>query len=565
MIVSRSYLQLALATALATTIITTEAATAADATTNANKITPEMLQPDTNGNHRPGAGISEDDPLTHKARKNLVNNFSLEKRNFLVQTPPLPNRNSNDNGDDPGAHPSTTLGTQPHTSTATAGGGGGNGPPCSDGNCNGGGVTKDPVFDDDGPPITWLNVVVAGVLLLVNVFMSHTMGLGISRSLIISALRCVCQLTVMALILREVFLTQNPFYIFGMTIAIGAMAAYEVTFWRNKQRFAGMYFVTFVSILTSTLVVGLIGNAFAMNMRPAYKAHKFIPTMGMLLGNCMVGMSIGISSAITSLKTHRDRIETYLAFGATRWEIARPVVTKALREALMPTINNMSITGLISIPGMMTGQILGGVDVLEASHAQEIILFLITASTAMGTFMSVISTVYVVLDNNPRLCLERLTANGQEKSSAGGRGAALSNNSSLGSSRSSSSKQLGRLQKSFNKSNEPNLATSNTHSTLAAKNANEFEIGKNSAPARYHHHHHSTAGGNHHPSAPSSTISNHSDSHIVSPHRLNMAKQKAVSDYDKSATNKSSSDSILSSSNDEESNLGLSTALYIHP
>ncbi|KAJ1676897.1 hypothetical protein EV182_007292, partial [Spiromyces aspiralis] len=132
----------------------------------------------------------------------------------------------------------------------------------------------------------------------------------------------------------------------------------------------------------------------------------------------MIGISIGINSSITSLKSHRDRIETFLSFGATRWEVSRPVVVKALREALLPTINNMSVTGLITIPGMMTGQILGGVDALQASHYQQIILFLIAASASISTLASVIATVYVVIDTTPKLCLDRLQGNSSSNASA---------------------------------------------------------------------------------------------------------------------------------------------------
>ena len=81
--------------------------------------------------------------------------------------------------------------------------------------------------------------------------------------------------------------------------------------------------------------------------------------------------------------------------GATRWEAASPVTRDALRSALMPTINSMAATGLVSLPGMMTGQILGGMPPVEAVKYQILVMFLIAGGTGFGAVerCSVVFTV----------------------------------------------------------------------------------------------------------------------------------------------------------------------------
>jgi hypothetical protein len=81
----------------------------------------------------------------------------------------------------------------------------------------------------------------------------------------------------------------------------------------------------------------------------------------MVLGNCMTGIALGLNTLTTSLMLRRASVEAQLMLGATRWDAAAPVTRDALRCALMPTINSMSATGLASLPGTMTGQILSGV------------------------------------------------------------------------------------------------------------------------------------------------------------------------------------------------------------
>ncbi|KAG9288651.1 hypothetical protein G9A89_006752 [Geosiphon pyriformis] len=159
----------------------------------------------------------------------------------------------------------------------------------------------------------------------------------------------------------------------------------------------------------ASLFILVNGTRYAMAQTPFWTPYKFVPTMGMLLGNSMSGIAVGISCCLSQLSEQRDKIETYLGFGATRWEAGRPVAIEAIRIAMLPTINDMSVIGLISIPGMMTGQIIAGAPIMAAVKYQQIIMFMITASVALGVLSSVCLCIYTCIDSSHRLRTDRIT------------------------------------------------------------------------------------------------------------------------------------------------------------
>ncbi|KAF9165935.1 hypothetical protein DFQ26_009069 [Actinomortierella ambigua] len=125
---------------------------------------------------------------------------------------------------------------------------------------------------------------------------------------------------------------------------------------------------THVAIAFSLIIIN--GTRLSMGVDPFHSAKEYIPTMGMLLGNCMTAITLGLDHCLSNISDNKEKIEQYLAMGATRWEAFQPIAREALRKAMLPTINQMSIIGLISIPGMMTGQLIAGANVLNAAKSQ---------------------------------------------------------------------------------------------------------------------------------------------------------------------------------------------------
>jgi len=104
----------------------------------------------------------------------------------------------------------------------------------------------------------------------------------------------------------------------------------------------------------------------------------------MILGNSLTGLSLCLDQLLETVHERRAEVEMELALGATRWEAARGPLAASVRRGMIPTINAMMVVGIVSLPGMMTGQILAGADPAVAVRYQIVVMFMLTASTALG-------------------------------------------------------------------------------------------------------------------------------------------------------------------------------------
>ena len=137
--------------------------------------------------------------------------------------------------------------------------------------------------------------------------------------------------------------------------------------------------------LTVMVLVAAVALFVIVPARPWYSPQYAIPLLGMILGNTLNGISLGLDRLGGELSARRGQVETLLALGATRWEAARQPAQQAVRTGMIPLINSMMVVGIVSLPGMMTGQLLVGVNPLQAVRYQIVIMFLIASGTALGT------------------------------------------------------------------------------------------------------------------------------------------------------------------------------------
>ncbi|KAG1814076.1 hypothetical protein EV424DRAFT_1415271 [Suillus variegatus] len=260
----------------------------------------------------------------------------------------------------------------------------------------------------DSTHLDWGNVGLGFSFIIFNALISTSLQLGVGSSLLSAAIRCVVQLGLVALVLQKVFETNNPWAVGGIACLMNLLGTIEAVINKSKKRYDYMFSCVLFAMLCSTIPVAIIGIRFAMVIEPFWKPEQYIPIVGMLCGGTVSGIVVAVSYVLREIYDNRDKVEMYLAFGASRFEACRPVAREALRLALAPTISQMSVIGIISIPGMMTGAILGGSSVQQAARLQMVIMFMISASTALATIITTVTTLAIVVDNEDRLRPDRV-------------------------------------------------------------------------------------------------------------------------------------------------------------
>ncbi len=233
---------------------------------------------------------------------------------------------------------------------------------------------------DIGP---W-GLAISALLVLVCGVISVLLRLGLEKRLAIASLRTVVQLFLVGFILRYVFNLDAWWAVLGVMaimIALAARAAVQ----RPSRTFAGAGLVALLSLVVSATVVTFTVTGAIIGVVPWYKPQYVIPLLGMILGNGLTGISLCVDQLLETLDQRRSHVEMQLACGATRWEAARGPLSDAVRRGMIPIINSMMVVGTVSLPGMMTGQILAGSDPLVAVKYQIMVMFMIAAGTALAS------------------------------------------------------------------------------------------------------------------------------------------------------------------------------------
>lgn len=253
------------------------------------------------------------------------------------------------------------------------------------------------------------DLLLAGTLVAGLGLVQFWQGLQLSRSLLIGSLRMVVQLLLIGFVLKALFATASLGWVLLMALVMLLLASYEVIA-RQKRRLVGWqgYGIGLLSMGATAAAITAIALLLIVRPSPWFTPQYAIPLLGMILGNTMTGIGLALNHLTQMAASTRQAIEARLLLGQTARQAMAPLKRDAVRAGLIPTLNMLAAAGVISLPGMMTGQILAGAPPLEAVRYQILIMLLITAATGFGGLLAVHFGSRRLFDERERLRLDRL-------------------------------------------------------------------------------------------------------------------------------------------------------------
>lgn len=229
-----------------------------------------------------------------------------------------------------------------------------------------------------------VDLVVASGLVAVAGLLSVVLRLGLLPKLLVAAVRTVVQLVILGQVLSWVFGLDSAPLVLALMGFMGVAAGHAAV-GRSSRRFRGVLPGAILTLVLTGTATTFAVTSVIIGVEPWYAPQYVIPLLGMILGNALTGISLALDGLLETLDVRRDQVEMELAHGATAWEAARGPVKDAVRRGMIPIINAMTVVGIVSLPGMMTGQILQGADPVDAIAYQIVVMFMLAAACALGS------------------------------------------------------------------------------------------------------------------------------------------------------------------------------------
>lgn len=238
-------------------------------------------------------------------------------------------------------------------------------------------------------PLIELDLVGMGfavALMLLAIGLSAWQQLGLEWTFALATLRTIVQLIVVGYVLAIVFALNSPWpvlAIIGVMIGIATLVARN----RISRKVPHLLPIVGGSILISTVFTLAYTNLLVLRLDPWYQPQYLVPLAGILLGNAMNAAALAGERFVSTLNHSQLEIETHLSLGATPRQATQTYRRDAIKAGLIPTINSMMVVGVVTLPGIITGQLLGGVDPLNAALYQMLIMFILAITTLITTIL----------------------------------------------------------------------------------------------------------------------------------------------------------------------------------
>lgn len=234
--------------------------------------------------------------------------------------------------------------------------------------------------------LDWVRLGWALGLMAIAIAISLWQQLELEWSLTLATVRTVLQLLLVGYILTAVFAFRDPWMVLAVLLVMSSIAT-VVARNRISKKLPRLFPLVGGSIFISTALTLAYVNFLVVRPATWYDPQYVIPLAGILLGNAMNAAAISGERFVSTLNTSQTEIETHLSLGATPKQATTHYRREAIKAGLIPTLNAMMVVGVVTLPGIITGQILSGVDPFAAALYQMLIMFMLAIATLMTTIL----------------------------------------------------------------------------------------------------------------------------------------------------------------------------------
>lgn len=243
-----------------------------------------------------------------------------------------------------------------------------------------------------------------GLLLLFPIIVSYKEKLHIIKDLLIATVRAIIQLIILGFLLHFIFGVNQTWLLIVFVLVIIINASWN-TISRASPVMHHVFWISFVAIFVG-VALPLVGVVLTGAIE--FKPNEVIPIAGMLGSNGLIAINLAYQNLDREFVKEMSQIESKLALGANPKLSSKETIRNSVKTAIVPTIDSVKTYGIVSIPGMMTGLIIGGVEPLQAVKFQLMVVFIHTTATIMSALIATYLSYKQFFNHRDRLISRHL-------------------------------------------------------------------------------------------------------------------------------------------------------------
>lgn len=228
------------------------------------------------------------------------------------------------------------------------------------------------------------SLVISFALVLIAMAISQKEKLGLTKEIFWSIFRMIVQLVIVGYLLTSIFEVDSFWVTLASIIIMVANAA-----WNASRRANGLPNAFKYSLIALFLSVSITLSILVLSGAIAFVPSQVIPINGMIIGNGMNVVGLSFRNLENQFYSNRQEIQEKLALGANKKQASKPIITEAIKGSLQPTVDTTKTVGIVTLPGMMTGLIIAGIDPMDAIMYQILVFFMLISASSIASVVGV--------------------------------------------------------------------------------------------------------------------------------------------------------------------------------